>query len=165
MRQVYDWVRSDLNYLSYHSPFVITLQGSNEYLGQIPEVNETYNVIGNMNEYGLAIGETTWEGREELYGDLVGAQKGYNNTILDYGSLIYISLQRCKTPKEAIKTIVNLSNLYGYYSEGESFTIANGDEVWVLGDIFHRSRTSTEATNHRAGNTRGCLLRKGICNK
>ncbi|MDR2087249.1 MAG: C69 family dipeptidase [Dysgonamonadaceae bacterium] len=94
-----------------------------KYLGQIPEANETYNVIGNMNEYQLCIGETTFGGRHELT-DTTG--------IIDYGSLIYITLQRAKTAREAIQIMTGLVENYGYYSEGESFSIVDKNEVWIL---------------------------------
>ncbi len=96
---------------------------SGKILGEIPEVDEIYNVVGNMNEYNLAIGETTFGGREELY-DSTG--------IIDYGSLIYIALQRAKTAREAIKVMTDLVANYGYYSSGESFSIADPNEVWIL---------------------------------
>ncbi|MDD4602920.1 MAG: C69 family dipeptidase [Bacteroidales bacterium] len=93
-------------------------------MGKIPQVKHTYNVIGNMNEHQLAIGETTYGGREELY-----TQKG---AIIDYGSLIYLSLQRCKTAREAIKNFGELTEKYGYASEGESFSISDANEAWIL---------------------------------
>lgn len=96
---------------------------SGKYLGEIDQVAQTYNVIGNMNEHQLTIGETTYTGREELI-DTTG--------IIDYGSLIYITLQRAKTAREAIVTMVNLVEKYGYYSSGESFSIADPDEVWIM---------------------------------
>ena len=91
-------------------------------LGEIPQVSHTYSVVGNMNEHQLAIGETTWGGREELYGD----------SGIDYGSLIYIALERCRTAREAIECMTSLASEYGYASEGESFTIADTREVWIL---------------------------------
>ncbi len=94
-----------------------------KFLGRIPQVNHTYQVVGNMNEYQLAIGETTYGGRSELR-DTTG--------IIDYGSLIYITLQRARTAREAIKTMVELANTYGYYSSGESFSIADPNEVWIM---------------------------------
>jgi dipeptidase len=94
-----------------------------KFLGKIAQVPSTYSVVGNMNEHQLAIGETTFGGREEL-----GNSKG----IIDYGSLIYITLQRAKTAREAIATIVKLTDEYGYYSSGESFSIADKDEVWIM---------------------------------
>ncbi len=94
-----------------------------KYLGEIPEVAHTYRTIGNMNEHGLVIVESTWGGREELV-DTTG--------IIDYGSLIYISLQRAKTAREAISVMTNLVKDYGYASSGESFTIADPNEVWIM---------------------------------
>lgn len=93
------------------------------YRGQIPQVAHTYNVVGNMNEWQLAIGETTYGGLECLWGG-----KG----VIDYGSLIYITLQRAKTAREAIKTMGELVANYGYVSEGESFSICDTEEVWIL---------------------------------
>jgi dipeptidase len=95
-----------------------------KYLGKIPQAKETYTVNGNMNEHQLAIGETTFGGRSEL-----GSQEG---AIMDYGSLMYIALQRAKTAREAIKVITDLMAEFGYYSSGESFSIADPNEVWVL---------------------------------
>lgn len=105
MRKIYDW-------------------DTGMYLGEIPEVGQTYQVVGNMNEYQLAIAETTFGGRKEL-----GTQTG---AIMDYGSLIYVTLQRAKSAKEAIKIMTTLVADYGYYSSGESFSIADKDEVWIL---------------------------------
>ncbi len=104
MRKVYDW-------------------DSGKYLGEIPEVAQTYSVIGNMNEHQLTIGETTWGGRPELE-DSTG--------LIDYGSLIYIALQRSRTAREAIKVMTDLVSEYGYYSSGESFSIADPNEVWIM---------------------------------
>ena len=92
-------------------------------LGEIAQVAETYNVVGNMNEYQLAIGETTYGGRKELRD---------TTAIMDYGSLIYVTLQRAKTAREAIKTMTDLVTEYGYYSSGESFSIADPNEVWIM---------------------------------
>lgn len=94
-----------------------------KYLGEIPQARQTYNVIGNMNEYQVAIGETTFGGREEL-SDSTG--------IMDYGSLIYIALQRSKNAREAIKVMTDLVAAHGYYSSGESFSIADPNEVWIM---------------------------------
>ncbi len=94
-----------------------------KYLGEIDQVERTYNVVGNMNEFQLAIGETTFGGRSELK-DSTG--------IVDYGSLIYITLQRARTAREAIKVMSNLVKKYGYYSSGESFSIADPNEVWIM---------------------------------
>lgn len=96
---------------------------SGKFLGEIDQAAETYNVVGNMNEHQLTIGETTFGGREELVNP---------DGIIDYGSLIYITLQRAKTAREAIDTMVKLVNKYGYYSSGESFSIADPNEVWVM---------------------------------
>ncbi len=104
MRDVFDW-------------------DSNVYHGQIPEAAETYNVIGNINEWQVTIGETTYGGREEMV-DTTG--------ILDYGSLIYITLQRAKTAREAIHIMTTLTNTYGYNSEGETFTICDPEEAWIM---------------------------------
>ena len=93
-------------------------------MGKIPQVKHTYNVIGNMNENQVAIGETTYGGREELF-----TQKG---AIIDYGSLIYITLQRAKTAREAVKLFGELTEKYGYASEGESFSISDANEAWIL---------------------------------
>lgn len=95
-----------------------------KYLGQIKQAQQTWNVVGNMNEHQVTIGETTYGGREEL-----GSQKG---AIVDYGSLMYISLQRAKTAREAIKLFHDLTTEYGYASSGESFSIADANEVWIL---------------------------------
>ena len=94
-----------------------------EYHGEIPEAPETYNVIGNINEYQVTIGETTYGGREEMV-DSTG--------ILDYGSLIYIALQRSKTAREAISVMTTLAETYGYNSEGEAFTICDPNEAWIM---------------------------------
>lgn len=104
MRKVYDW-------------------DTNMYHGSIPEASETYNVVGNINEYQVTIGETTFGGREEMV-DSTG--------ILDYGSLIYIALQRSRTAREAIKTMTSLAETYGYNSEGETFTICDPNEAWIM---------------------------------
>ena len=104
MRKIFDW-------------------DSNKYYGEIPEVAETYNVIGNINEWQVTIGETTYGGREEMV-DSTG--------IMDYGSLIYVALQRSKTAREAIKVMTTLANTYGYNSEGETFTICDPNEAWIM---------------------------------
>ncbi len=94
-----------------------------KYLGKIAQVPRTYKVIGNMNEFQVVIGETTFTGREEL---------GTPNGIMDYGSLKYIALKRAKTAREAIKIMTDLVAEYGYASTGESFSIADKNEAWVL---------------------------------
>lgn len=93
------------------------------YLGEIPEVSHTYATIGNMNEHGLTISESTWGGRPEL---------ADSNGIVDYGSLIYIALQRARTAREAIDVMTSLVRDYGYASSGESFSIADPEEVWIM---------------------------------
>ena len=98
---------------------------TNKPLGEIPQPAETYNVVGNMNEFQVAIGETTWGGHKELV-DTTG------NSVIDYGSLIQIALERSKSAREAIQVMTDLVNEYGYASSGESFSIADKDEVWVL---------------------------------
>lgn len=97
--------------------------GEHIYLGEIPQVEKTYNVIGNINEHQVAIGETTFTGRKELKD---------TTAILDYGSLIYIALQRAKTAREAIDVMTSLVKEYGYYSTGESFSIADPNEAWIM---------------------------------
>ena len=104
MRKIYEW-------------------DTNKYLGEIPEAPETYNVVGNINEWQVTIGETTYGGREEMV-DSTG--------IIDYGSLIYIGLQRSKTAREAIAVMTSLAEKYGYYSEGETFTVCDPNEAWIL---------------------------------
>ena len=104
MRKIYDW-------------------DSNKYHGEIPEAAETYSVIGNINEWQVTIAETTYGGREEMV-DSTG--------IMDYGSLIYVALQRSKSAREAIKVMTTLANTYGYNSEGETFTICDPNEAWIM---------------------------------
>lgn len=95
-----------------------------KYLGEIEQVPHTYQVVGNMNEHQVIIGETTYGGLKEL-----GSQEG---AIMDYGSLIYVALQRSKTAREAIKVMSELVEKYGYYSSGESFSVADENEVWIF---------------------------------
>jgi dipeptidase len=94
-----------------------------KYLGKIAQVAQTYTTVGNMNEHQLSIGETTFGGRSEL---------GDPNGIMDYGSLIYVTLQRAKTAREAIQTMAGLVAEYGYYSSGESMSIADANEAWIF---------------------------------
>ncbi|MDO5394357.1 MAG: C69 family dipeptidase [Bacteroidales bacterium] len=103
-------------------------------LGEIPEVAHTYATIGNMNEHGLTIAESTWGGRHEL----AGSGK------IDYGSLIYITLQRARTAREAIDVMTGLVDKYGYASEGESFSIADPDEVWIM-EMIGKGKTDPGA--------------------
>lgn len=104
MRKIYEW-------------------DTNKYLGEIPEAAETYNVVGNINEWQVTIGETTFGGREEMV-DSTG--------LIDYGSLIYIALQRSRTAREAIRVMTSLAERYGYCSEGETFTICDPNEAWIM---------------------------------
>ena len=96
---------------------------SGKYLGEIEQATHTYKTVGNMNEHQLIIAETTFGGRH-----------GLNNpdAIMDYGSLIYITLQRARTAREAIRLMDELTQKYGYYSEGESFSIADKEEAWIM---------------------------------
>lgn len=94
-----------------------------KYLGQIKQIAHTYAVVGNMNERQVSIGETTWGGRDELQNQ---------KTIVDYGSLMYIALQRAKTAREAIQVMGELVAEYGYASSGETFSIADPNEVWIM---------------------------------
>jgi len=117
----------------YHWPAATWPEGSmldiyewdtGKYLGQIKQVSETYNVTGNMNEWQVAIGETTYGGRSEL-----SKQPG---AIMDYGSLMFVTLQRAKSAREAIRILGELMAEYGYASSGESFSISDPDEVWIM---------------------------------
>ena len=110
--------------------FMLVEWDTGKPLFEIPQVAHTYSVVGNMNEHQLAIGETTYGGREECWKDPV---KG-----IDYGSLIYVTLQRAKNAREAIYWMTKLVADYGYCSEGESFSIADPDEVWILEMIGKR---------------------------
>jgi len=94
-----------------------------EFLGKIPQVRHTWSVVGNMNEHQVAIGETTFGGRPEL---------ADSTAIIDYGSLMYITLQRARTAREAIQVMDQLVTDFGYFSEGESFSISDPNEVWIL---------------------------------
>ena len=97
---------------------------SNNYLGEIPEVAHTYGIVGLMNEFQVSIHETTFGGRAELTDTISG--------LIDYGSLMVLGLQRSKTAREAIEVMTSLVDTYGYESEGESFSVADPNEVWVL---------------------------------
>ena len=101
-----------------------------KYLGKIRQVEQTYSVVGNMNEHQVSIGETTYGGREELR-DSTG--------VVDYGTLMYTALQRGRTAREAIQIMADLVKEYGYYSEGESFSIADPNEVWIM-DLIGKGR-------------------------
>ena len=112
------------------------------YLTDIPQVRETWSTIGNMNEHSLIIGETTYGGRPELE-DSTGR--------MDYGSLIYITLQRAKTAREAIGVIAELADTYGYASSGESFSIADPDEAWIMELIGKGFKDDDKGGNARKG--------------
>ncbi len=96
---------------------------SGKFLGTIEQAPVTYSVVGNINKHQLAIGETTYGGRGELHNP---------DGLIDYGSLIYLTLQRAKNAREAIHTIVTLTEKYGYCSSGESFSISDPNEVWIM---------------------------------
>lgn len=112
-----------------------------KFLGRIPQAPVTYKRVGNMNEHQLIVAETTYGGRHELW-DSTG--------VMDYGSLIYIALERATTAREAIDVIVSLANEYGYYSEGESFSIADQKEVWVM-DLIGKGTKLENGKNVRKG--------------
>ena len=112
------------------------------YLTDIPQAGETYSTVGNMNEHSLIIGETTYGGRPELE-DSTG--------LIDYGSLIYITLQRAKTAREAILTIAELANTYGYASSGESFSIVDPEEAWIMELIGKGYKDDGKGGNARKG--------------
>ena len=112
------------------------------YLGLIEQLPVTYATVGNMNEHSLIITETTYGGRHELED---------KNGIMDYGSLIYIALQRAKTAREAIAVIVELANKYGYASSGESFSIADKNEAWIMELIGKGSKLDAKGNNLRKG--------------
>ncbi len=111
------------------------------WLGMIPQAEKTYSTVGNMNEHQLIIAESTFGGRSEL-ADTTG--------VMDYGSLIYIALQRARTAREAIRVIVDLANKYGYYSSGESFSIADPQEAWIM-ELIGKGCEIREGQNIRKG--------------
>ena len=114
---------------------------SGKRLGEIPQASHVYSVIGNMNEHQLVIGETTYGGREFID----------STAILDYGSLIYIALERCKTAREAILLIDKLTQQYGYASEGESFTLCDPNEVWIMEIIGKNPKFDKKGRNINKG--------------
>ncbi len=128
----------------YYAPARDHLEGSmrdiydgdtNKYLGKIKQVSHTYAVVGLMNEHQVAIGETTWGGREELKDP---------NAIVDYNSLMVIALERAKTAREAIKVMTDLVAEYGYASTGESFSISDPNEVWIM-DMISKGKDNKGA--------------------
>ncbi|MBO4673873.1 MAG: C69 family dipeptidase [Bacteroidaceae bacterium] len=114
MRKVYDW-------------------DTNKYLGEIPQAARTYTVVGQMNENQVSITETTYGGREELY-ETDGKQLGSPElpTGIDYGSMIYIALERATSARNAIDIMTSLVEAYGYCSEGETFSVCDKNEAWIL---------------------------------
>lgn len=135
----------------YHVPGGIWPKGSmlkvwewdsGRYMGEISQIERTYSTMGNMNEHQLIITETTFGGRSELV-DTTG--------IMDYGSLIYITLQRAKTAREAINVIADLMATYGYASGGETFSIADKDEVWVMEIIGRGTKLNKKGVNVNKG--------------
>lgn len=120
----------------------VTEWDTGKYLGQIPQAKTTYHTIGNMNEHSVIITETTWGGLSQLE-DKTGG--------IDYGSLIYITLQRARTAREAIDIIVELANTHGYYSEGESFSIADQEEAWIMELIGKGTVLDENKVNTRKG--------------
>lgn len=135
----------------YHTPANMFPKGSKlkifewdtgRYMGEIAQIEKTYSTMGNMNEHQLIITETTFGGRGELV-DTTG--------IMDYGSLIYITLQRAKTAREAIRTIADLVAEYGYASSGESFSIADKDEVWIMEMIGKGTKLNKKGVNTNKG--------------
>ena len=114
MRKVYEW-------------------DTNKYLGEIPQVERTYTVVGQMNENQVSITETTYGGREELWkteGQHIGSPELPSG--IDYGSLIYIALERATSARNAISIMTSLVDTYGYCSEGESFSVCDKNEAWIL---------------------------------
>ncbi|MDD4847466.1 MAG: C69 family dipeptidase [Bacteroidales bacterium] len=121
---------------------------SGRYMGKIPQVDSTWNVIGNMNQWQLAIGETTYGGLEGM---------ADSTAIMDYGSLIYITLQRAKTAREAIYTIVKLVEEFGYFSAGESFSIADPNEAWIFEIIGKGVKMVTDKKGQTYNANKGAL--------
>lgn len=108
---------------------------TNKPLGEIPQPAHTYRVVGNVNEWQVTIAESTWGGRHNLSDE---------NGIIDYGSLIYIALERSKTAREAIDVMTSLVSEYGYYSSGETFSIGDPNEIWVM-DLTGKGTGNTGA--------------------
>lgn len=124
---------------------MITLydRGTNKPLGQIPQAAETYQVIGFMNEHQVAVGETTFGGKEELMD---------STAIVDYGSLMFLALQRSKTAREAIKVMAELVDQYGYASSGESFSVGDPNEVWIFEMIAKRTNIKVDKKTKKSYN-------------
>jgi len=135
----------------YHTPAGIFPKGSilkvfewdtGKYMGDIAQIEKTYSTMGNMNEHQLIITETTFGGREELT-DTTG--------IIDYGSLIYITLQRARTAREAISVMASLVEEYGYASGGETFSIADKEEVWIMEMVGKGTKLNKKGVNVNKG--------------
>lgn len=135
----------------YHTPANLFPKGSvlrvtewdtGRYMGEIAQVQRTYSTMGNMNEHQLIITETTFGGREELV-DTTG--------IIDYGSLIYITLQRAKSAREAIEIMAELVETYGYASSGETFSIADKNEVWIMEMVGRGTKLNKKGVNELKG--------------
>ncbi len=118
-------------------------RSSNRPLGNIPQPKETYKVVGFMNEYQVSVGETTFGGRSELE-DSTG--------MIDWGSIMFLALQRSKTAREAIKVMVELVAEFGYYSSGESYSIADPNEVWIFEIIGKGVEMKTDKKTRRTYN-------------
>ena len=119
-----------------------------KFLTKIPQVRQTYNVVGNMNEHQLAIGETTYGGRDELV-DPTG--------LMDYGSLIYVTLQRAKTAREAIFIFCKLLEEHGYASSGETFSISDPNEVWIMDLIGKGTKMVTDKNGKTYNANKGAV--------
>lgn len=118
-------------------------------LGQIPQVSQTYQTVGFINEHQVAVGESTFGGREELV-DTTG--------IMDYAYLMFLSLQRAKTAREAVKVMADLVARHGYASSGESFSIGDANEVWILEMIGKGTDMKTDRkTGQRYNASKGAV--------
>ncbi|MBQ0006862.1 MAG: C69 family dipeptidase, partial [Alistipes sp.] len=120
----------------------ITEWDTGKFLGKISQIPHTYQTVGNMNQYGVMITETTYGGRHELYD---------STAVMDYGSLIYVTLQRARTAREAIGIITDLVKEYGYASEGESLSIGDENEAWILEIIGKGVKLDASGNNTRKG--------------
>ncbi len=123
-------------------------RGTNKPLGEIPQVAQTYTVVGFMNEHQVAIGETTFGGRPELT-DTSG--------MVDYGSLMFIAMQRSKTAREAIAWIARLTEDYGYYSSGESFSVSDANEAWIMEIIGKGTELYTDGNGNTVNRRKGAV--------
>ena len=135
----------------YHTPAGVFPKGSilnvfewdtGKYMGNIPQIGKTYSTLGNMNEHQLIITETTFGGRDELVD---------TTAVIDYGSLIYITLQRARTAREAIAVMTSLVEEFGYASGGETFSIADKEEVWIMEMVGKGTRLNKKGINENKG--------------